>query len=449
MEPLKIGITGVRGVVGEAFTPDLVVRFAEAFGAYVDGGRVLVCRDPRPSGPMVQAAVTAGLLAVGCEVVDLGVCPTPSLQLAVPWQKASGGVSITGGHNPPEWNALKFVRADGLYLSSEQGEELLDVFHQGATSRVGWERIRTRVEERDAIEHHLERLRGAFDGAAVRARRPKVVVDCLNGSCAHLVPRWLSTLGCEVLPINDDPTLPFPHLPEPGVAAAAQTRAVVRAGGADVGLVLDADGERLSLVDDTGRALSEELTLPLAAEAALTRRAGAVVTNVSTSGLVDRVAARRGGHVVRTPVGQAFVAEAILEHHAVIGGEGNGGVAVPAVQASPDSAAAAALLLDHLARSGRPLSALVSELPVLSVQKLAVPVSPNLLYSVLAGFRRAIGEAPGATVDQTDGVKVLWSDGWVHVRASNTQSLVRIIAEADRPERAREMVDWARERLGA
>jgi phosphoglucosamine mutase len=449
MEPLKIGITGVRGVVGEAFTPDLVVRFAEAFGAYLDGGRVLVCRDPRPSGPMVQAAVTAGLLAVGCEVVDLGVCPTPSLQLAVPWQTASGGVSITGGHNPPEWNALKFVRADGLYLSAEQGEELLDVFHQGATPRVGWERIRTGVEKRDAIEHHLERLGACLDGAAVRSRRPKVVVDCLNGSCAHLLPPWLSRLGCEVLPINDDPALPFPRTPEPGVAAAAQTRAVVRAGRADIGLVLDADGERLSLVDETGRALSEELTLPLAVEAALSRRAGTVVTNVSTTGLVERVAARHGGRVVRTPVGQAFVAEAILEHAAVIGGEGNGGVAVPEVQATPDSAATAALLLDHLARTGRPLSAVVDELPVLVVQKLAVPVPPSVLYSALAEFRRAIGDAPGAIVDQTDGVKIIWSDGWVHVRASNTQSLVRIIAEAERPERARELVDWAREKLGA
>jgi phosphomannomutase len=447
VEPLKIGITGVRGVVGQTLTPELVVRFAEAFGSYLDGGRVLVCRDPRPSGPMVQAAVTAGLLSVGCEVVDLGVCPTPSLQLGVPWLGAKGGVSITGGHNPPEWNALKFVRGDGLYLSAIQGEELLDTFHQGAVERVGWDRMATRVGEEDAIPHHLDALTARFDVEVVRARRLRVAVDCGNGSCARLVPRWLEALGCEVLPINDDPSLPFPRLPEPSVATAAQARAIVLAGHADLGLVLDADGERLSLVDETGRPLSEELTLPLAASAALARRRGPIVTNVSTSGLVERVAARFGATVVRTPVGQAFVSEAILEHHAVLGGEGNGGVAVPEVHATHDSAATIGLLLEHLARSGRPLSALVADLPASVVRKLMLPVAPRLLFSALQEFREAVGEVEGATVDQTDGVKIVWPDGWVHVRASNTQSLLRVIAEADDAARAQELADWARERV--
>ena len=447
MEPLKIGITGVRGVVGQTLTPELVVRFAEAFGSYLDGGRVLVCRDPRPSGPMVQAAVTAGLLSVGCEVVDLGVCPTPTLQLAVTWLGAKGGVSLTGGHNPPEWNALKFVRGDGLYLSAVQGEELLDVFHQGAVARAGWDRLATRIEEQDAIPHHLDALASRFDAAAVRARRLRVAVDCGNGSCARLVPRWLADLGCEVLPINDDPSLPFPRLPEPQVATAGQVRAVVLAGRADVGLVLDADGERLSLVDESGRPLSEELTLPLAVEAALTRRRGPIVTNVSTTGLVEKVAARHGARVVRTPVGQAYVSEAILEHGAALGGEGNGGVAVPEVQATHDSAAATALLLEHLAHTGLSLSALVASLPAVAVRKLALPVAPRLVFSALQEFRETVGEVEGATVDQTDGVKIQWPDGWVHVRASNTQSLVRVIAEADDAARAQELADWARERL--
>jgi phosphomannomutase len=447
VEPLKIGITGVRGVVGETLTPELVVRFAEAFGTYLDGGRVLVCRDPRPSGPMVQAAATAGLLALGCEVVDLGVCPTPTLQLAVPWLGARGGVSITGGHNPPEWNALKFVRGDGLYLSATQGEELLDVFHQGGFPRARFDRVTAAVLQKDALDHHLETLVCRFDAAAVAARRLRVAVDCANGSCAALVPRWLARLGCHVLPINDDMSLPFPRLPEPSVAAAGQARAVVLAGRADLGLVLDADGERLSLVDEDGRALSEELTLPLAAEAALGRRSGPLVTNLSTSGLVDRVASRHGATVVRTPVGQAFVSEAMLEHGAVLGGEGNGGVAVPEVQATHDSAAATGLLLEHLARSGLTLSAFAAGLPPVFVEKVAIPVAPSRLFSALRGFREAVGEEEGARVDQTDGVKVLWPDGWVHVRASSTQSLLRVIAEADDARRSRELVEWARERL--
>jgi phosphomannomutase len=448
MEPLKIGITGVRGVVGQTLTPELVVCFAEAFGAYLDGGRVLVCRDPRPSGPMLQAAVTAGLLAVGCEAVELGICPTPSLQLEVARSGAAGGISITGGHNPGEWNALKFVRGDGLYLSAIQGEELLDVYHQGAVKRAGWERMATRVEQRDAIEPHLSTLLARFDVDRVRQRRLRVAVDCGNGSCARLVPRWLESLGCEVLPINDDPSLPFPRSPEPSPAAAAQARALVLAGKADLGLVLDADGERLSLVDEAGRPLSEELTLPLLAEAALARRVGVVVTNVSTSALVERVAARHGARVVRTPVGQAFVSEAILEHAAVLGGEGNGAVAVPEVQPTHDSAAAIGLLLEHLARSGTSVSELVAQLPVLVLRKLALQVAPSLLFSALQEFRDGLGELAGASVDQTDGVKIQWPDGWVHVRASNTQSLLRIIAEAEAEARAQELVDWARERVG-
>jgi phosphomannomutase len=384
---------------------------------------------------------------VGCEVVDLGICPTPTLQLAVRWLGAKGGISITGGHNPPEWNALKFVREDGLYLSAAQSEELLDIFHQGAVERAGWDRVATRVEERDAIDHHLEALAGRFDARAVRARRLRVAVDCGNGSCARLVPRWLEALGCEVLPINDDPDLPFPRLPEPGVATAGQARAVVLAGHGDLGFVLDADGERLSLVDEAGTPLSEELTLPLAVEAALSRHVGPVVTNVSTTGLVELVAARHGAPVVRTSVGQAFISEAILEHHAVIGGEGNGAVAVPQIQATHDSAAAIGLLLEHLVTTGEPLSALVSRLPKLAVRKLTLPVAPRLLFSALAEFRERVGEPDGATIDQTDGVKIAWPDGWVHVRASNTQSLLRVSAEAPSAGRAQELADWARERI--
>ncbi|MCU0256650.1 MAG: hypothetical protein MUF60_07885, partial [Vicinamibacterales bacterium] len=249
-----------------------------------------------------------------------------------------------------------------------------------------------------------------------------------------------------VLVINDDETAPFPHAPEPSRATAAQVAAVVRAGRADIGFVHDADGERLVLVDETGRAHSEELTLALAASIALQRRVGPVVTNVSTSGLVDRVARLHGAEVVRVPVGQAFVSQGIVTHDAVIGGEGNGAVAVPAVQATHDAAACMALLVDHLAASSRPLSALVDALPVLAMVKEAHHVAPHKLFTALQAFRDEI-DGVDADVDLADGVKLSWPDAWLHVRASNTQSLVRVIAEADTPARARELADWARDRL--
>ncbi|HEX8355031.1 MAG TPA: phosphoglucosamine mutase [Pyrinomonadaceae bacterium] len=447
MNSLKIGISGVRGVVGETFTPELAVGFAQAFATYLDSGRVLVCRDTRSSGPMVLAAVLSGLLAAGCEVVDLGVCPTPSLQLAVRRLGAAGGVSITAGHNPEPWNALKFVRGDGLYLNTTQADELLDIFHQAEFSKADWRGIKSRVEERDAVAPHLEALAAAFDVAAVRARRLKVAVDCCNSSCSLLSPRWLELLGCEVLAVNDDPTAPFPHSPEPRRQAMAQLRALVLAGRADVGFAHDADGERLGMVTEAGEILSEEATLPLAAEIQLRREVGAVVTNVSTSGAVERVAARYGAAVVRTPVGQAFISEAMAESRAVIGGEGSGGVVVPRVQLTHDSAAAVGLVLEHLALAGGRVSELAAALPRLAMFKHDVSVEPNRIHSLIQRLYEEL-EREGLDYDQTDGVKVTWPDGWAHVRVSNTESLVRVIAEADTAPRAQELLDWARDRLG-
>jgi phosphomannomutase len=448
MRPLKIGVSGVRGVVGETFTPELVVGFAQAFGTYLEPGRILVCRDTRPSGPMVASAVVAGLLSTGCDVVDLGICPTPSLQLAVRWLDADGGISITAGHNPTQWNALKFVRRDGLYLTPGQVEELLDIYHQGRFEKAAWDGIRTRVERAEAVTHHLDVLSASFDLATVQRRRLKVAVDCCNGSCSLLAPRWLAMLGCDVLAINDDPTSPFPHTPEPRPDTAVQVRALVKAGRADIGLVHDADGERLGLVAEDGTALSEEVTLALATEIALSHRVGPVVTNVSTTMAIDRIAARYGAAVVRTPVGQAHISEAILEHGAVIGGEGNGSVAVPRVQPSHDSAAATGLLLSRLAESGEPLSALVAALPRLTMLKEHVAIEPNVIFTALQDFRDAVQDEAGVAVDLSDGVKVAFPDGWVHVRASNTESMIRVIVESDTAARATELMDWGRDRLG-
>jgi phosphomannomutase len=448
MRPLKIGISGVRGIVGESLTPELVVSFAQAFGTYVDSGRMLVCRDTRSSGPMVQAAVVSGLLSAGCEVIDLGVCPTPTLQLAVRWLGAQGGVSITGGHNPAAWNALKFVRGDGLYLNTTQAEELLDIVHQGEYEKVTWDRIRTSVPEQDAIGHHLEVLAAAFDVDASRRRGLRVAVDCCNGASSLLSPRWLEMLGCTVLAVNDDPTAPFPHRPEPKPETMAQLKAVVRAGGADLGFAHDADGERLGLVTAEGVALSEERTLTLAAAIALAQVPGTVVTNVSTTRAVDEVAKRHGGTVVRTPVGQSFISEAMIEHHAVIGGEGNGGVAVPRVLMSHDAAAAQGLIIEHMARSHASLGALVDSLPSFAMAKHDFAEKPSVLYSILQDFRDTI-EREGISADTSDGVAVSFPDGWVHVRASQTESMIRVIAEAGTDTRARDLVDWARDRLGA
>ncbi|HET6979377.1 MAG TPA: phosphoglucosamine mutase [Pyrinomonadaceae bacterium] len=446
MKPLKIGITGVRGIVGETLTPELAVDFAESFGTYLDRGRILVCRDTRPSGPMIRSAVLAGLLAAGCEVVDLGVCPTPSMQLAVKSLKADGGIAITAGHNPWQWNALKFVRGDGLYLNSTQGEELLDIFHQGEFLKAGWDTIQQVVHSADAIEAHVKVLSESFAVEAIRSKKLTVAVDCCNGACSFLSPRWLASLGCEVLAVNDNPNAPFPHSPEPKPETMAQLCAVVKAGRAAVGFAHDADGERLGIVTDLGEPLSEEMTLAIAADIRLRRKSGAVVTNVSTSSAIDIIAARHGGSVVRVPVGQAYISEGLIEHDGVLGGEGSGGITVPEVHLTHDSAAAIGLILEYMAQTGERISDLVTGLPRLTTLKHNVTVAPHQLYSVLQEFR-AVMEQEGIEIDSTDGIKITLPEGWVHVRASNTESMIRIIVEAGEKSAARELLDWARDRI--
>ena len=446
MKPLKIGITGVRGIVGETFTPQVAVEFSQAFGTYLDGGRILVCRDTRASGPMVRSAVVAGLLAAGCEVIDLGICPTPSLQLAVNWLKADGGIAVTAGHNPSQWNALKFVRSDGLYLNPVQAEELLDIFHQGEFAKARWDQIRTFVQQQDPIEHHIELLKRVFDIAAIKGRRLSVAVDCCNGACARLMPRWLEELGCEVLAINDDPRANFPHRPEPTVETMGQLSAIVKAGHADIGFAHDADGERLGIVTELGQPLSEELTLALATRIRLERRPGLVVTNVSTTGAIEQIASHYGGSVLRTQVGQTYISEAMLEHDAVLGGEGSGGVTVPEAHLTHDSAAAVGLILEGLARTGLAASEIVQQLPQLVMLKHNVSLEPNLLYSVLQNFRMGI-EREQLAYDLTDGIRVVLPRGWIHVRASNTESMIRIIVEAEDATQALGLLDWVRDRL--
>lgn len=446
MKPLKIGITGVRGIVGETFTPELAVEFAQAFGTYLDGGRILVCRDTRPSGPMIRSAVLSGLLAAGCEVVDLGICPTPSMQLAVKWLGADGGIAITAGHNPWRWNALKFVRGDGLYLNPTQAEELLDIFHQGEFLKANWKEIKLSVDLADSIPNYIDTLQKAFNVDAIRKRRLVVAVDCCNGACSLSSPRWLEVLGCEVLALNNDPTAPFPHAPEPKPATMAQLCAVVKAGRADIGFAHDADGERLGIVTDLGEPLSEEMTLALATEIRLRKRSGTVVTNISTTQAIDLIAAVHGGNVVRTPVGQAYISEGLLETNGVLGGEGSGGVTVPEVHLTHDSAAAIGLILEHLAENDEKISTMAQHLPRLVTLKHDLPIEPHRLYSVLQEFRAAV-EDEGLSFDSIDGVKVTLPDGWVHVRASNTQSIIRIIVESKEKMKAAELLDWTRDRI--
>ncbi|HOJ23265.1 MAG TPA: phosphoglucosamine mutase [Armatimonadota bacterium] len=441
MKPLKLSILGVRGIVGEALTPELVVTFAQAFGTYIEGGPIFVSRDTRPSGVMIASSVIAGLLATGYEVIDLGVCPTPAMELAVRRHNGAGGVAITAGHNPSDWNALKFVAGTGRLLNAYQGEELLDVFHQGEFARARWDGLKPLRHQAHAVPEYVEALLEQVDREAIRKRRFKVAVDCCNGACVDATMRFLTALGCNVLAINDEVERPFPHDPEPNPDNMSQLRAMVKASGADIGFAQDADGSRLGVVTEKWDALSEEYTLCLIAEMLL-QSGDTLVTNSCTTRAVEDIAARRGARTIRTKVGEPHIVETMLFHDAALGGEGSGGIVLPRMHHVFDSTAAIAYILDYLARTDRPISALAGSIPRYYMVKERVPCPPERAPAVMARLREMVDERPDlGNVDFTDGIRLERGRSWVHLRPSMTEPVLRIIAESETAGEARSLVD--------
>lgn len=444
MRPLKIGISWVRGVVGETLTPELVVDFACAFGTSVEGGAVAVGHDSRRSAPMVHAAVLSGLQSCGCEVIDLGLVPTPIVQFAVRSRRLAGGISISASHNDARWNALKFVGRDGMLLDAFRSEEVMDIYHLGEFLKRPWNRLGKVRRAPELTERYLDFIAGALDAKSIRRARFQVVTDCCAGAGARLVPELLTRLGCRVVALNDDPDGEFPHAPEPNVANMRVLASVVSSVGAHAGFLVNTDADRVGLVAEGGAALSEECVLPILADYTLPRARGPVVTTLSTSRMVDGAAARHGRRVVRTRIGEGHVVAALAAEKGAIGGEGSGGVVVPRVTRWFDGFLAMGLVLEVMARQRTTLSNLAARLERFVMLKGAVPSSSERMYPVLESFRRLYRDQEQ---NLDDGVRVEWPDAWLHVRASNTEPLVRVIVEAREEERARELYESAMSRI--
>lgn len=444
---LKISISGVRGVVGESLTPSLLVRFAQAFGTYAGPGTVCIGRDTRASGEMVRQAVVAGLLSSGCRVVDLGVCPVPTVQLLVRERRARGGIAITASHNPAEWNALKFINSAGLFLTNAQARQLLDIYHQGEYRKVAGAEMRG-VERADgATDAHVRAILDALGTLPqVRGRQLRVAVDSCNGAGSIVAPRLLEALGVEVVAINVTPDGTFPRGAEPTEENLGALCAAVREHACDVGFAQDMDADRLAVVDERGAAVGEEYTLVLAAHYVLGRERGPVVANLSTTSALDAVAREFGCPVYRSKIGEANVAEEMARRGAVVGGEGNGGVIYPRVNFARDSLTGMALVLRLLAESGRTVSELVAGLPRTAMVKEKVNCRSDRIRAALAAVR---GAYAGLPMDLRDGVKVTVPDGWFLVRGSNTEPILRVVAEAADEGRARALVDEVRARVAA
>jgi len=450
LDGLMVSVSGVRGRVGEALTPEVVTTFAAAFGAWASQGgnrRVVVGRDSRVSGPMFTRLVHGALESVGCTVIDIGMAPTPTIQLAVEHHHAAGGLGITASHNPIEWNALKFIGPSGLFLSAEEGAAMRALLETGIP-RATWDQLGTIAPDPEAVARHLAQVLALpwLDVAAIRARKFRVALDCCHGAGSVIMPALLTELGCEVFAINMEPDGRFHRPPEPVAENLGELEALVRATQADIGFATDPDVDRLALVLDDGHAPGEDYTLAFAARTVLRHRPGPVVTNLSTSKVVADVAAEAGVPFHFAKVGEVNVALTMRDRGATIGGEGNGGVILPELHLGRDAPLGAALLLQLMVEEGRPLSQLVAERPryVIVKDKLDRPEVP--LDAVYMALRSAF---PEAAADTQDGLRLDWPDRWVHLRPSGTEPIVRVIAEAPSDAEARTLIAQARAPLAA
>ena len=451
-EGLMVGVSGVRGRVGEALTPEIMAKFAAGFGAWAlarAGGKaeIVVGRDSRVSGPMFQAVVHAALQSVGCDVLDVGMVPTPTIQLAVEHHQAAGGLAITASHNPIEWNALKFIGPSGLFLDAAEGAEMREVV-EGQIPRATWDKLGTVTQDKDAAREHIERILALpfLDVEGIRKKEFRVALDCVRGAGGVFMPVLLELLGCKLATINMEPDGRFPRPPEPVPENLGELQKLVQDSHCDIGMAVDPDVDRLALVSDEGLAIGEDYTLALAAKVVLRHRKGAIVTNLSTSRIIDDIAREAGSRVIRAPVGEINVATRMRSEKAPIGGEGNGGVILSELHLGRDAPVGAALILQLLLEEDKPLSKIIAGYPryVIVKDKLDRPEAP--LTAVYEALRKAF---PEAEVDTQDGLRLTWPDRWVHIRPSGTEPIVRVIAEAPTAAAAQKLVRDCRQPVEA
>lgn len=448
---LMVGVSGIRGRVGEALTPEVVATYAAAFGAWAAARgaskSIVVGRDSRVSGPLFHRVVLSALQSVGCNVIDIGLTTTPTCQLAVEDHHAAGGLMISASHNPIEWNALKCIGPTGLFLENAEGVEMRSLVETGIR-RASWDELGTIEVDDRAVQRHIDRVLAIpyVDVEAIRRRRFKVALDCVRGAGAVIMPALLERLGCEMIAINLESDGRFPRAPEPVAENLGELESLVKKSGAAVGLAVDPDVDRLALVSDAGKAIGEDFTLALAARLVLRHRRGPVVTNLSTSRIVEDVAAEAGVATIRAPVGEVNVAVRMRDEKAPVGGEGNGGVILPEVHLGRDAPVGAALLLQLLHEDNKPLSEIVAGLPRYVIVKDKLNRPKARLDTVYEALRAAF---PAAAADSQDGLRLSWPDRWVHIRPSGTEPIVRVIAEAPTNGEALELVRRSREPLDA
>lgn len=441
MSKLMASVSGVRGIFGDTLNPAVVMKYSASFGLYQKEnhgkGKIIVGRDSRTTGIAMLNAIVSSLLSVGLDVVDLGIVATPTVLLAVEESDAIGGIAITASHNPPQWNAMKFVDADGMFLAPPKAAEFLQQVDQDI-AWVDWQEIGSLYQDQDAIQRHIDKILAIpyLNLELIRARKFRIVLDSVNGAGGLISPKLLEALGCEVININDAPTGIFAHPAEPLNHNLLQLEEAVQRHQADLGFATDPDVDRLSIVSDRGQCIGEELSIVLSQLFVLPKSKGDIVVNLSTSMLSDDIAAQFGVKVHRTKVGEINVGKKMQELHSPIGGEGNGGIICPEVHYTRDAPVGMALVLGLLAETGKALSDIVDELPKYYFAKDKVDLDSAKMESAMARVPEIL---KGYQIDDQDGIKGVGDKHWIHIRKSGTEPIIRIYVESDSPERSNEI----------
>jgi phosphomannomutase len=429
MPTLMVSISGIRGIVGDGLDPKVLEKYTSAYADFIGKGTIVIGRDARITGEMVKSIVTGTLLAKGFNVIDIGICPTPTVQYTVKTLGAQGGIAISASHNPNEWNALKLLNSTGQFMTPEENVKMLSILNSSESKFVPWNKLGELTLFEEGLKRHLNDAMHIkyVNIDQIRKRKFKVVADCVNGAGAYVIPDLLRQFGCEVIELDCEKTGVFKRLPEPLPENLTKTMEAVIEHKADLGIVVDPDVDRLVLISDDGSPFGEENTITMAVNFILSKEKGNSVVNLSTTRAVDDIAKKYGCKVFRSAVGEANVVKRMKEVNAIIGGEGSGGVIYPALHYGRDALVGIALILQQLTEYGGSISEFKKTLPSYFIAKKKIVLGNINPDDVI---KKLIVKYSGANINKEDGLRIDFKDHWVHFRKSNTEPVIRIITEA-------------------
>lgn len=441
-EPI-VSISGIRGILGESLTPEIIIKYVSAFAKYIKRKKVIIGRDGRLHGDLVEKVVESTLLMNGCEVINLGMAPTPTISLAVEVLKAAGGISITASHNPQEWNGMKFINSKGIFLDSRENNEMLKLIGLDVKTATDWNRIKAINYFPEFYKNHISRVLNCkfVDSGKIKKRKFKIVLDCINSSGSFIIPEMLEELRCKVIKVDCDGSGIFTRTPEPLPENIKYTCKAVKKNKADLGIIVDPDADRLVLITEKGLPYGEEYTIATVINRVLRltpKNKRIPCVNLSTTRAVDDIVSKYGGKLYKSPVGEINVIKAMKKHEAVVGGEGSGGVIIPEIHFGRDSLAGIGIVLSEFVEFKGTVSDYRKTLPDYYIRKTKIELKSIDADKIIDGLRE---KYKSEELNTDDGLRIDFKDSWVNFRKSNTEPIIRIIAEAKTEKEAENLLN--------